>query len=467
MADEGGERPGAEQSSSRALVLHGLEADGPAAPDEPLGIFSTRRPRDLTAGTSSALKSVTKGILAGAAGLVAAPWVGAQNDGAMGFLTGLGVGLVGAVALPIAGAAVGAAQIARGVYNSGEAASEAGQGKVWCEARREWHFYSLKEEARRVLSEPEGAATEAGGGSGPRAAGGTGGAGGRGARVAETDLYDVLRVPPDAPAPAIKKAYYTLARRLHPDKNPGDPEANAAFQAVGEAYQVLSNPELRAKYDRSGKAALGGQPLLESATFFAILFGSEQFDALVGELQLAMLFGMDGGQASERALSARQARREVLCALHLAQLLSMHVAGDEAEFAQDAHELAQRLRRGSFGEVLLHTIGCVYEGKAAEHLGEGPFATRLAQLRAHGHAASSAIRLAQAGVRTYQVFRQVERSVEARKAGGDLDAQANLCALTLRRGARRARRALTRARTRHASPLPAAHSRWSARARWR
>lgn len=242
--------------------------------------------------------------------------------------------------------------------------------------------------------------------------------------------YDTLGVPPAASSAEIKKAYYTLARKLHPDKNPNDPNAKAAFQRVGEAYQVLSNDELRAKYDRAGRDGIGQQTFLESSTFFAILFGSEQFDSLVGELQLASLFAMDG-QVSEKQLAAKQRRREVVCALHLAQQLAMYVAGDEREFAADMHELAARLAKSSFGDVLLYTIGSVYEGKAAEYFGGGAFeilSTRYAKLRAQGHAASSAIKLAQAGVRTYTVFKQIEKSMEQTKKAGAQDAQANLCA---------------------------------------
>jgi DnaJ-domain-containing protein 1 len=390
-------------------------------------LFSTRRPRDLAAGTSSALKSVTKGVLAGAAGLVAAPVIGAQNDGFAGFLTGLGVGVVGAVALPAAGIAVGVAQIARGAFNQGEAVHEASQGKVWSHETREWKWYSLREEALEVLVGP-GADGSSAAGSGASGANTDGAGDSRKRPVAETDLYDILGVSPNASTAEIKKAYYQLARRLHPDKNPNNPEANADFQRVGEAYQVLSNDELRVKYDRSGKEALGAQTFLDSTTFFAILFGSEQFEALVGELQLAMLFAMEASEVSEKQLAARQRRREVLCAVHLSQMLSMFVAGDEREFAADMHALATRLATASFGDVLLHTIGCVYEGKAAEYFGEGAFAplsTRFAKLRAQSHAASSAVKLARAGVRTYKVFKSIEKSVDESKA---TDKATSLCA---------------------------------------
>ena len=65
------------------------------------------------------------------------------------------------------------------------------------------------------------------------------------------DLYGLLGVSRDADADTIKKAYRRLARQLHPDVNP-DPEAHSRFQEVGRAYEVLSDPQKRAAYDRGG-----------------------------------------------------------------------------------------------------------------------------------------------------------------------------------------------------------------------
>ncbi|MGE5139705.1 MAG: DnaJ C-terminal domain-containing protein, partial [Rudaea sp.] len=63
------------------------------------------------------------------------------------------------------------------------------------------------------------------------------------------DYYKILGVSPDADENAIKTTYRKLARQLHPDVNPGDKEAGEKFKEVNEAYQVLSNPEQRKKYD--------------------------------------------------------------------------------------------------------------------------------------------------------------------------------------------------------------------------
>ena len=73
------------------------------------------------------------------------------------------------------------------------------------------------------------------------------------------DYYEVLGVDKNATVDEIKKAYRKKAIQYHPDKNPGDKEAEEKFKEAAEAYSVLSDPDKRAKYDQFGHAGLGGQ----------------------------------------------------------------------------------------------------------------------------------------------------------------------------------------------------------------
>ena len=72
------------------------------------------------------------------------------------------------------------------------------------------------------------------------------------------DYYEVLGVDKNADDAAIKKAYRVLAKKYHPDMNPGDKEAEAKFKEASEAYAVLSDPQKRKQYDQYGHAAFDG-----------------------------------------------------------------------------------------------------------------------------------------------------------------------------------------------------------------
>ena len=72
------------------------------------------------------------------------------------------------------------------------------------------------------------------------------------------DYYEVLGVPKDADDATLKKAYRTLAKKYHPDANPGDQAAADKFKEASEAYSVLSDPEKRRQYDQFGHAAFDG-----------------------------------------------------------------------------------------------------------------------------------------------------------------------------------------------------------------
>ena len=74
------------------------------------------------------------------------------------------------------------------------------------------------------------------------------------------DYYEVLGVAKDATADQIKSAYRKLAMKYHPDRNPDNPEAKAKFQEASEAYEVLSNPEKRQRYDQFGHQGVNFGP---------------------------------------------------------------------------------------------------------------------------------------------------------------------------------------------------------------
>lgn len=76
--------------------------------------------------------------------------------------------------------------------------------------------------------------------------------------MAKRDYYDILGVSRNASDDEIKKAYRKLAIKYHPDKNPGDKEAEAKFKEISEAHEILSDKQKRARYDQFGHAGVGG-----------------------------------------------------------------------------------------------------------------------------------------------------------------------------------------------------------------
>lgn len=103
----------------------------------------------------------------------------------------------------------------------------------------------------------------------------------------DSDYYDLLGVPRDADAAAIKSAYRKAALANHPDRNPGDPQAEERFKAIAEAYAVLSDPDKRARYDRFGTAEPG--PTAQGGDIFDL------FNSVFG----GGGFGFDPRQARE------------------------------------------------------------------------------------------------------------------------------------------------------------------------
>ncbi len=97
--------------------------------------------------------------------------------------------------------------------------------------------------------------------------------------MAKRDYYEVLGVQRDVDTATLKRAYRELALRYHPDQNPDNPEAEAHFKEVSEAYTVLSDPESRAKYDRGGFGAFhGGGVGVDIGGF------TDLFESLFGDL---------------------------------------------------------------------------------------------------------------------------------------------------------------------------------------
>ena len=126
--------------------------------------------------------------------------------------------------------------------------------------------------------------------------------------MAKRDYYEVLGVPKDADEAAIKKAYRALAKKNHPDVNPGDKQAEERFKEINEAYQVLSNPQKRAQYDQFGhdgpQAGFGGGGFGDFSGFGGGGFGG--FDDI-----FSTIFGGAAGARSNGPMRGEDIQRQV------------------------------------------------------------------------------------------------------------------------------------------------------------
>lgn len=126
------------------------------------------------------------------------------------------------------------------------------------------------------------------------------------------DYYEVLGVSKDADDAAIKKAYRALAKKYHPDMNPGDAEAEKKFKEASEAYAVLSDAEKRRQYDQFGHAAFEGGAG-GAGGFGGFDFNGADFGDIFGDI-FGDLFGgggRRGGRANNGPMKGANIRKSI------------------------------------------------------------------------------------------------------------------------------------------------------------
>ena len=351
----------------------------------------------------------------------------------------------------------------------GRIAKEAKEaGKIWDAKRKEWRFYLLDEEWNELLEQEKEIKL-----SGSSAAGSGGDNEAEERKVKDREYYELLGVSTNATEGEIKKAYYKKARLCHPDKNPDDPQAQQKFQDLGHAYNILSNEQLRAAYDKNGKSETNGaedqMENIDPMVFFNVMFGSTLVEPYIGELWIAHtadsfmkdqglqgMEEMDGLEEEERHAimdekmkkmqtesEFKKKKRQVTCAKNLRSRISTYEAIDpttqtpeqvkelQQAFVQSCHDEAVQIVQGAQGDLYCQTIGFTLQVSAEEYLG---FQTSLFGLGGHlarsRHNASAfggtmklvgaGIKAASAGSRAMQNAEQMQKDMEEK---GTLDEQ--------------------------------------------
>ena len=124
------------------------------------------------------------------------------------------------------------------------------------------------------------------------------------------DYYEVLGVDKSADDATLKKAYRQLAKKYHPDVNPGDKEAEAKFKEATEAYSILSDPDKRRQYDQFGHAAFENGGGGGAGGFGGFDFSGADMGDIFGDI-FGDLFG--GGGSRRRACRKRHCAVRVFC----------------------------------------------------------------------------------------------------------------------------------------------------------
>lgn len=196
--------------------------------------------------------------------------------------------------------------------------------------------------------------------------------------------------------------YQSKARSCHPDKNPDDPTAHERFQQLGHAYQILSNPQSRAAYDKDGKSSdVEQQMQIDPSVFFNVMFGSTLIEPYVGELWIASTSdsvlkdqdpfeGIDQRPSEELTLEEREERRkqmqerfdkmheetelkqrlrQVVCAKNLRDKIKDYNPEKPEDFCQNVRAEAVKIAQGPYGALYLMTIGFSLQVAAEEYLG--------------------------------------------------------------------------------------------------
>ena len=175
------------------------------------------------------------------------------------------------------------------------------------------------------------------------------------------DPYKVLGVDKKAPQEEIKKAYRQLARKWHPDANPGDPKAEERFKEVQQAYDLVGDPEKRKQHDRGGSIFGGGGPGAPGGGFDAGGFGDI----------LSNLFGGGGGGARTGGASRAERGRD----LETTATISFHDAlqGTQVSLSVPTSQMCGTCRGTGAKPGTTPTVCPRCTGRGVESQGQGLF----------------------------------------------------------------------------------------------
>jgi len=263
-----------------------------------------------------------------------------------------------------------------------------------------------------------------------------------GKKVVDTEYYELLGVPPDAPQDKIRRGYLRAARKWHPDKNLNNPEAEEKFKLVSDAYQVLSDEQLREVYDKHGKVGVNHSqqmaqvdPVEQLTEMCRTMFGCGNFDTFFGDpttfpafqMVVKMLTEQRDGDLEEEANAkmedeefqrkVKEKEEEEIKAL--VEVLENKVKPfsknpeQREQFLEMVNYEATHLSELPGGDELLGVIGYVYNQEAKQHLNRYFGVEKiLSEIAEQGHSISTTFGLLTSGIKFLHTSSALQRQLE-------------------------------------------------------
>mmetsp|Transcript_27674 Transcript_27674/g.75427 ORF Transcript_27674/g.75427 Transcript_27674/m.75427 type:complete len:555 (-) Transcript_27674:1995-3659(-) len=340
-------------------------------------ILGATAPKHIGEGISSGLGYILRGAVGACGAIVLLPTLagaeGRKELGVVGGIAGASGGIVAGVVQGVnvlgGGIVTGFSQIARGVTATPTALIAPSKGYWWNGALGKWVQTSLLEEERWIQTQPVGDEDLLG----PIVTSDDESSCRSAKTVKDMYFYDKLNLDCDVDTDTIQRRYFVVARKYAPTRCGANPKAAAEFREIQQAHSILTNPILREKYDRVGRAHLWdeddsddeSEDEVDPRMLYTLLFGSEKFHDHIGALAKATSSARTGNEVETNLtlgeMRLLQKRRATRLALRLAERLSVWAEDNDQERARKKwEEEALFLCDASYGDRLVQVIGKVY-----------------------------------------------------------------------------------------------------------
>ena len=318
--------------------LHKLNISVISGSSNTYSIFSTKTPKSIVDGTGSAIFNIGSGIIIGTIIFCVTPCINIQKNGVYGIINGLLKGTLVGSLFTISGIFIGSYQLLRGILNTPYSIYNILSGKSWDNYDMNWVNYNLENEISNFNKLEQNYISSI--------------------KPIDNTYYDLLEIDyRKTTLLDIKKNYYRLAKKLHPDRNPNNNLAKEEFQLLGQAYQTLSNPELKLNYDKYGLDTVNGNTSnIDSSQLFEILFGNDWIKNFVGELYIYTIVTTE----NDNDIQFKENKRIIDMCSYMLQLLEPYICNNQELFTTNINHILEEIELTDIGIELINIIGNTY-----------------------------------------------------------------------------------------------------------